>query len=185
MGTTSLIVELLVGGIQVATWLLLLVIWVFGISTVPPLVESNAVAVGVIATAWCYAIGVVFDRVWDTLLKPIDRSARRKVFVNNKAVHRARREVFADASRAEYVDYVRSRLRIARSAACNLVILTVVVSGFMWCRVPSWVLWLWIPFLGGLLSAVAWLGFIKLSRTYYAVLSHMAMPVEGRGANGP
>jgi len=129
VGTTALFAELVVGGVLTLTWMALFVITALGPSRLTPPFESSSVTAGLLL-AVAYALGVVFDRVWDFLLDVSGvqkwlRGRKSDVVLDSK-LDRQRRQVFgADPKMAmEFVNYHRSRMRIARASIFNFSLIT-------------------------------------------------------------
>ena len=68
MGTTALFAELVVGGVLTLTWMLLLAMTALGPFRFTPLPEISPTLTAGLLFAVAYALGVIFDRVWDFLL---------------------------------------------------------------------------------------------------------------------
>src|ERR1044071_1184966 len=119
MGTTALVAELLVVGIQALVWMAILAITPASDSELCALASTflnlPAPVVGLLVAA-AYTVGVVMDRLTDTLLSRVDRQIRRRV-IRKKffSVPRARLYVMQHGEKMSgFLEYVRSRLRIAR-----------------------------------------------------------------------
>jgi hypothetical protein len=114
MGTTALFAELVVGGLLTLTWIALSVMTFLGPSRLAPLADSSPVAAAFLL-AVAYALGVVFDRVWDWLLDAtgLQRWLRaRRRDVQDSATDRQRRRVYGGDPKTavEFVNYHRSRM---------------------------------------------------------------------------
>ena len=126
MNTTALFSEILVGGIISTTWLILVVLGVLEKSVLNEFFGKNQIAFGVVFLAYCYAIGVVLDRVWDWLTKPIDNKVKKGLRIDNSMLKNCRNNIFSDKSEyPQYIEYIRSRMRIARMCLCNSLFLTI------------------------------------------------------------
>lgn len=130
MSTTALFAELVVGGILTLTWIGISAMTVVGSPQITRLFGGSSITVGILL-ALAYALGVVFDRVWDFLLDITGvqqwlrgRSGPVEMQTEND---RLRRRLFlADAKAAvDFVDYHRSRMRVARASVFNFGLITV------------------------------------------------------------
>jgi hypothetical protein len=127
MATTAIFAELLVVGLQVLVWL---TIAVFGVTRAPLSIPSAAhdwsTLITLLVIAAAYVLGVLMDRISDSVFKHIDADPVRR---GDPKVSIARLTV---ASRSEpvwrFLEYVRSRLRIARATTLNLAIGTVATA---------------------------------------------------------
>ncbi len=126
MTTTALFVELLVGGVQTLVWVTLLTLACCGPDHIEGIIAQQSLGSGVILILLAYAIGVVFDRLWDLVLKPIDRMIRKRIAPEPGRVDRIRALLFSkDETKVSFVEYIRSRMRIARATVCNSVMIAV------------------------------------------------------------
>jgi hypothetical protein len=173
MSTTALFVELLVCGTQVAIWILLLVMSMLDLSDLTVLSKPVSTAVGAIAVVGVYSLGVVFDRVWDSCLRRVDKHIRRQHFMDQRELAAARKAVFSSGTGlSPYVDYIRTRMRIARATFCNSFLITCAAlwlieskTGEVWTRSYS------LTFIAGvLLTSVAFFAFKTLDKSYYKTL---------------
>src|ERR1043166_5949918 len=94
MGTTALVAELLVGGVQT---LLTVGVLFIAVSSRPHLSDWSAVLrlqwapAGVVAIVVAYTLGILVDRVTDSLLSPLDMKMRHRVIKKKSfSVPRAR-----------------------------------------------------------------------------------------------
>lgn len=173
MSTTALVSELLVGGILTMTWIILGLMGVFERKAILELLAANQLTTGAVFLAYSYALGVVLDRFWDILTKPIDKRTRRKLEISDDEIKELRRAVFSDKDQTpEYIEYIRSRMRIARATLCNAIFLT--LSGlFLYFRIhetPQTVHAVSIALVGCALTLLSYVAFNKLLNTYYKQL---------------
>lgn len=131
MGTTALFAELVVGGVLTLTWMGLLAMTFLGPARIAPLLNGSTLTTGFLL-AVAYALGVVFDRLWDSLLEVtgLQRWLRGK-YVGRKVeemseTDRMRCRVFGSDPKTavEFVNYHRSRMRVARATFFNSVLIT-------------------------------------------------------------
>lgn len=125
MSTTALFSEILVTGILTFSWMLLVLMGVVGKDSVFNFLSQHQAVAGVLLVAYSYVVGVVFDRAWDGLTKPIDHAVRRKEGVEKEELRRRRKQLFGNQEKSpEIIEYIRGRMRIARAAFCNAVLIT-------------------------------------------------------------
>ena len=115
MATTALVAEILIVGLEVETWLALLVLGVFGTDWVDlGGVSSWEALVTILVLASAYVLGIIVDRLADRVSRRLTRET--------PGFSRKRLEVMhGSPGMGAFVDYQRSRLRIARGTQFNLV----------------------------------------------------------------
>ena len=138
MSTTNLFVEILVIGVGVAAWLLLIILCVFGTNWVE-IDNSISLLVFLPALSIIYVLGIVMDRLADTLFDLWwSTSLRSKFFPSKTDYYHARKVVYTHEGRlSESLEYSRSRLRICRGWAVNSVMVLLTLNLFIWVRLPG------------------------------------------------
>jgi len=139
MTTTAIFAELLVSGFETLAWVVLLIFVVSGrridASTLVPYKDWSA-AITILMVAACYALGTVSDRLADAVFGSWDKRLRRKWFKNDDQVGFSRLSVARSSEPlAKYLEYIRSRLRVARATSFNsicfgLVSIAAGISGY-------------------------------------------------------
>ncbi len=140
METTAVFAEIIVIGIQACVWLALLVAWAFGADWIDleGLKGWEALAT-IFAVAVAYTLGVVVDRVADFVDDPVLRWTRnlaawlggKRATKGPAETSRARfresrvRVLHAVGALAAFLEYQRSRQRIARGTLFNLPLILV------------------------------------------------------------
>jgi len=179
MSTTSLFVDLLISGIQVAMWLCLLVGCILGADTsiLGKIKEWDAV-LAVLLLPIVYPVGIFIDNLADDLLRPISRRIRRRLLLDETStVMKLLSETKGDFL-SRYFDYVRTRIRISRSSALNFALITLFGELFVWMRwQPSFGArqgaWMgMIALLGGLLTALAIFSWYRITTTFSKKLAY-------------
>ncbi len=135
MKTTDLFVELVVIGMGAAAWIMLLVLTIFGWQWIN--LNSIVAAVSAIsALSLIYVLGIVFDRVADTIFEKIcGEKLRSKFFKSTADYYNSRRVILTRAERlSTLLEYGRSRLRICRGWAVNSILLLIASQSFIWIR---------------------------------------------------
>ena len=183
MSTTALFSEILVGGILALTWLVLGTMGILEKRSLVELIGEHSLALGAVLLAYSYALGVVFDRLWDVLTKPIDRHVRSRLGLTDDSLRALRREVVASGGHAlEFLEYIRSRMRIARALLCNAVLIGAAAAFWIYRAQgmdPFAPLGL-ILFSTAAATLLSFFAFQKLLKTYYTQLREISVPVERR-----
>jgi hypothetical protein len=138
MKTTDLFVELVVIGIGAASWLTLLVLTIFGWQWID--LTSMVAAVSAIpALSLIYVLGIVFDRIADTIFERIwGKNLRSEFFESTAEYYESRRVILTRAERLSLLlEYGRSRLRICRGWAVNSIFLLIASQLFIWVRLSQ------------------------------------------------
>lgn len=133
MGTTLVIVEILIVGLQSAVWILLCLLALFGHDWVPRtlvLTEGWESLASVYLLALCYTLGVAIDRISDMafiLFKPhriVNLSKWNRKHAN-AAQSKDRMAILVKEGRAtDFLENIRGRARVARSTCINLFMAT-------------------------------------------------------------
>ncbi|HSK89333.1 MAG TPA: hypothetical protein VK880_13300 [Anaerolineales bacterium] len=144
MATTVLIAEILIIGMQSLIWLACLVIAVFDLSwfDLQALKGWEPLAT-LLILAVAYSLGVLIDRTSDSLFWRIDKHIRKKEIPGNfPAVWQMRLLITSkDDGIANFLEYIRSRLRIARSTTFNITLTiiagTILRFKILWSADPA------------------------------------------------
>lgn len=129
LGQTALISEILVVGVQAAIWSAMLVSW--SPLEIPWGTEAGGVVAATLAVALVYTLGVVVDRLADSTLGTFRKtpgghakeSSRKRLTI----LHRSE-------GMANFLEYIRSRIRIARATTFNAALLAVLLAARLaWC----------------------------------------------------
>jgi hypothetical protein len=186
MVTTAIVAEILVTGLLALVWLILAFLNITGLiridGTTVTQLKDWASLILVLVLGFAYPLGVIVDRAADWLVGPIDWRLRNNHFkydddddVNLPKVSEARLRMLLDSKNeglASFLNYVRSRLRLARSTCLNLILITLAAAILLGTRSSIGNMELHAVIAGGLvlfsLSLFAW---VRLSRTYYKRLA--------------
>jgi hypothetical protein len=187
---TAVIAELVVGGLLSLTWLTLFAMSALGPSRVTSVSDNSSLS-AVFLVGLSYALGVVFDRVWDVFLDRtgLDSWIRRSAGTNRAGAKyresdndRLRRNVYGNDPKnaAAYVEYNRGRMRVARACSFNFPLIT--IAGLLLIGVhfggvvtKEFVL---VLCAGSGVTYAAWTAYKNLRRMYDRVLR-----VAGGGVN--
>jgi hypothetical protein len=136
MSTTSLFVEILVIGVQASVWLALMLST--GADMKPVLkfltdYKEYAALITTVLLSMVYALGIIIDRLADSVWSHSFHSGRERF---SEPVGKTRlRVLHKSENMAKFLDYQRSRLRIARSTIVNLTM--TIVAGAIWMLMNS------------------------------------------------
>lgn len=132
MATTALFAELLVVGLQAEAWLVLLALTLLGTPTLPwEQLEKWSVLVTLSAVAVAYVLGIVVDRLADGIVESVlPRRPRSRASVPHKRLT----VLMHSAALSGFLDYQRSRLRVARGTAANLLVGGPILLAYLWRR---------------------------------------------------
>ena len=136
MSTTSIFAEIFVGGVQATIWLVLLAITFVGFR---PQIDDFAKAkdwtalITLAVIALVYAVGVLVDRLADGATGWADRKIESRAYKGIVSVGEARLQIAkASDGLTKHLEYIRSRMRVARVTLFNAVAFTLVVPAFAW-----------------------------------------------------
>jgi hypothetical protein len=120
LGTTAIVAEILIVGLQAAAWISLVLMSVFGTRWVHAAVQDSGTLVAVLVIAAAYVLGVIVDRLSDTAVRAVQ--GRGEKDSKPGTVGKKRLYVMAyGGEMGEFLEYQRSRLRIARATVFNMV----------------------------------------------------------------
>lgn len=125
MSTTAIFAEILVSGLLAGVWLLMAALAL----SEPGDIDWDAIQkwqalATLAATAACYALGVLVDRIADSFFTRLRRaSASDKALKSDStSVSMMRLTVMAKSKElTSFLEYIRSRMRVARTTALNLI----------------------------------------------------------------
>jgi hypothetical protein len=162
LATTAVVAEILIIGLEVEAWLVLAILTVFGHEWLLELdgAKNFATLLTLIALALAYVLGIVVDRLADTLAdafedtkvgarvkKKLMKKKRKKEREPTKNESKPKiatmRMTVMEASDGltRFLDYQRSRWRIARATVLNLAIAGPVAA--LYLLVATEVDWAW------------------------------------------
>lgn len=127
MATTAVFAEILIVGLEAAAWVSLLVLDVFGRGWIDPeKLKGWETLVTLLIVALAYVLGILIDRVADTIWKQVGRllgALRTEPDKGKPTYAEMRMEILArgETALAAFLEYQRSRLRVARGTVLNLV----------------------------------------------------------------
>jgi hypothetical protein len=134
VATTAVFAEILIIGLEAAAWVSLLVLDVFGKGWIDPeKLKGWETLVTLLIVALAYVLGILIDRAADTFWKqagrlfaPLFSKLKRPKTEPDKGkppFNEMRMTILArgEAALAAFLEYQRSRLRVARGTVLNLV----------------------------------------------------------------
>ena len=201
MTTTAIFAELLIIGIQASVWVLLPI----AAQTEFHFHDLNAVkdwanTLLVLGLAMAYTLGILVDRIADFLVGFFDKKYRRQIIgrilgnqdrqrwesMNPTQQWKEIQEHFykirfgvqgLDNGISAFIEYLRSRIRIARASAFNFFFITCAVE-YSLLREPQLFglskagSWLWLtPIFGIAVVTIAALSWIIMTKTYFRRLA--------------
>lgn len=139
MVTTAVFAEIIVAGLQALTWITLLVLAIFGVGWADPADVSDwAALVTLLVLAAAYMLGVMIDRQADDLVLRLNRRRPPRPVDKPAPVEEMRMAILAqDDGVARFLDYQRSRMRIARVTLFNLLLLIPAIVAFLALRTDA------------------------------------------------
>lgn len=141
MKTTSAVLEILVIGVQTAIWLVLAVLLTFDVDWVPATIKAVAgweTLIGVALLIVCYSAGIAMDRIVDCCFLRI--GWRWPQFIESlsdrdTSADRSMVKILSHYERiVDYLEYIRSQLRVARAATVNCPLIFFFAAGLMYFR---------------------------------------------------
>ncbi|MDE3058769.1 MAG: hypothetical protein KGJ59_12520 [Bacteroidota bacterium] len=124
MNTTAIVVEHLVIGIQTALWVILIIAAVYGYGWIDILAVPSQIITVLFMALVFYPMGVFIDEFSDFCFKRWSLKIRRENIVDDNQTAYRLLVVLKDPSTSRYFQYLRSRIRIARSSVLNFFFLT-------------------------------------------------------------
>ncbi len=146
MATTAVFAEMLVAGIEAVVWIVLLALAIAqpceaDIHRLAQLKDWVALIAAVLL-AIAYGLGIVIDRLsdslFDTVFKAYERRGSPKPSPDEDEgmveaqIVRLRLQVLARNDKVtDFIEYIRSRLRVVRSTTFNLALTTIAMEAFL------------------------------------------------------
>jgi hypothetical protein len=186
MTTTAVFAEMLVAGIEAMVWIALIALAIAqpreaDIQRLAALKDWVALITAVVL-AFAYGLGIVVDRVSDSLFNTLlkaepkrdstehpDPAKRNEAREKEEArIVRLRLHVLARGDKVtDFIEYIRSRIRVARSTTINLALTTVSAEAFLLTctRASPWQVSASVFALGSLTAVAAFAAF-RINRAY-------------------
>lgn len=170
MSTTLIFAEILITGFLALLWFGLILAALLGIHTLDlSCLKGWEAIISVFITAVAYTLGVLVDRLSDSLLYKWDDRLRQQIIPSDNNQYSVLRLWPASNKDfdgiAKFLSYVRSRIRIARSMVLNFVLIIIAVAAFVLFSGAS-AYYGWNP--AGIIFYTAGFGLILTAGTLYA-----------------
>lgn len=131
MSTTTLFVEILIIGLEALVWLAMALSLRWDMYPMLDFLRINqaySVLITPFLLALAYILGIIIDRAADSLYRPLRYSHKKDLPATVRAMRL--RIMHASDGMAKFLEYQRSRLRIARATVLNLLV-TLVAAAFL------------------------------------------------------
>jgi hypothetical protein len=128
MNTSILFIELIIIGMQTFVWIFLLVFMQVDSSIIIKLLDNIGGEIFVIfIIPTCYTLGVFTDRIADTIFSKWNQKLKDKIIPNPNPNIGSMRYIVTEKNESlnRFLDYTRSRIRIARASSINFPISTI------------------------------------------------------------
>jgi hypothetical protein len=137
MNTTSIVIEHLVIGFQALTWMALSVLALFGYHWIDSeWFVSETVAI-ILSLLIVYPLGIFVDEMADRIFMPLTKRLRRKREIPSTDTVYRLLILLNNDSTTQYFQYLRSRIRVARSSTLNFALITIASVWFSLSRLSS------------------------------------------------
>lgn len=130
MNTTAIVIEHLIIGIETALWIVFFVLGLYGYSWIPVLTLPSQVFFIMLSVLVVYPLGVFMDEFSDWFFHKQSLRIRRLYVFDERLTAFQLLVTLKDSSTSQYFQYLRSRIRLARSSAVNFLFLTAAVIFF-------------------------------------------------------
>ena len=181
MGTTALIVEMVIIGFQVLVWMALMVLTIFGYHWIDlSKLKDWSTIVSVALVGISYTLGIVFDSFIGSLFAPWEYSVQGR-FIDrshtNSTVSFGQMRAYIIATNSDVSDDLtkrNNRSSLVRATSLNLLLITLSSLVLVLTRIGfSWKLLTVIIVSSGLLTGLAISTWAKSIRGYYYYLNEV------------
>ena len=189
MTSTAIFAEILVVGLQATVWVALLClliadlngVHVGGITARLGALKEWATLITTFVIGFAYTLGIIVDRIADSLWSWINDALRSEAGEANKkpgpSVPKKRLQIMSrDEGLTKFLEYVRSRMRIARSTSLNLVL--IMITATLLARHSGWLWVLMIIGSGSVLVIISAYVSRRIGKTYDKRLNQAYKLVE-------
>jgi len=189
MSTTTLFVELVVVGVGAMAWIVLLVLAFFGHEWIPvDRLFSPSATVPMLAMV--YLLGIITDRVADTVLGPLwARGNRFRIYGSDANAYAADKLlVLATPQFSRLFEYSKSLQRICRGWTINALAILVALHALLWLRYGPTPTTVRVAVLGSFLLLLLTAGCLfsarRLNAVQYRKIKEEAAMLRARGSDG-
>jgi len=132
VATTAVVAEILIAGLGAGAWVSLLVLAIFGSDWIDlAALDSWQALVTIVVLAAAYVLGILVDRAADSLHNALGEHWPPRPVDKPAGIPRMRMVVLREGGAiSTFVDYQRSRLRVARATVANLLLVLPVAVWF-------------------------------------------------------
>jgi len=132
VATTAVVAEILIAGLEAGAWVSLLVLAIFGSDWIDlAALDSWQALVTIVVLAAAYVLGILVDRAADSLHNALGEHWPPRPVDKPAGIPRMRMVVLREGGAiSTFVDYQRSRLRVARATVANLLLVLPVAVWF-------------------------------------------------------
>lgn len=174
MNTTDIFIEHLISGVQVAIWVFLLFLSVFGFDWINiEQIKDLQLIIAVFLLPFVYPLGIIVDNVVDELLQPVHKKIRNKYMTDKNQSTAKLLTILPNEHIAGQLDYIRRRIRISRSTFVNMIVITISLVIFTAARLSDMLgndLYKALAFevvLGGIFVYLSWNSWTDFTNTQY------------------
>lgn len=137
MNTTSIVIEHLVIGFQALTWMALSLLALFGYHWIDrEWFVSETVAI-ILSLLIVYPLGIFVDEIADRCFMPLTKRLRQDQKIAEKDTVFRLLILLNNDSTTQYFQYLRSRIRVARSSTINFLFITIASVWFTLSQLGS------------------------------------------------
>jgi 8-oxo-dGTP pyrophosphatase MutT (NUDIX family) len=173
VATTAVVAEILIAGLEASAWVSLLVLAIFGTDWIDlSALDSWQALVTIVVLAAAYVLGILVDRAADSLHNKLGDWRAPRPVDKPAGIPRMRMVVLREGGAiSTFVDYQRSRLRVARATVLNLLLALPVAVGFLLARTDAgW----WTAAAAALIAVSALLAELACRRIDYAYVTRLS-----------
>lgn len=190
MSTTAVIVEHLIAGLHALLWIFILVITFAGYHWIDlSAVKDFAALLTFLVLAAAYPIGVFIDEAADFVFDNASMKMRDACFdeygldkSDDKLTAFVLLQISSNEFLRSYLNYIRMRIRISRSAAINFLLLTIALLAFTINNgQPSWRILFIELSLGLALTALSFWSWQRVSRLFAKQVSRAYNALQHSG----
>jgi hypothetical protein len=137
--TTAVFAEIIVVGLEAEAWIALIVLAIWGPDWVDlDALEPWSALVTILVMAAAYALGIIVDRLADRLVTAVAKTLANSQDADAVTFEEQRLRVLKESDgMAKFLDYQRSRQRVARGTIVNAACTIPAVIAFLWVQTDA------------------------------------------------
>lgn len=172
----------MIAGVQMLIWLILLAFCLFPYDWLTlARTDLDYAVLSVIAISFIYPLGIILDHMADRLLRKPEESIRKSIPGGEKSMSLLLTKINSTII-ADQFDYIRTRIRITRSATVNFFLITVVTAALTLLKLGVNCSSLKIVgaevIIGVTLTWLAYASWSLLNKTYFQKISNRYAELE-------